>query len=177
MIDQKTKEVLSEYDAQSKWNVPRNAITEQPLPKKSGFAVVVTLDENGLPIGTEYKEDNRGIAIYDKSDCSKSEQVKELGPVKDGFTKIKPSSKFDSWNGEKWVTDINAKYQNDYELVDEARRAEYLEKVTPLMEEAHIKRNLIGSKESIAEAEDIERRVLNMRAKIQKENPWPTKPQ
>lgn len=178
-IESETKEVLNPIKADFRggiYHIPRDALKDAPLPSKNGFAVIATLDENGLPNGTEYKEDNRGMTVYDTNSLQ-SEGVEYLGPIKDGFTKLAPSNQFDKWDGEKWITDTEAKYQYDYSLVDQARRSQYIEKVSPLMEEAHIKRNLIATKESIDEAEDIERRVLNMRAKIQLENPWPIKPQ
>ena len=178
-IDKKTLEIMSPVKAQFRggiYHIPKNSLEIEPLPSKEGFAVVATFDENGIVNGTEYKEDNRGLKVYSTKNLS-CENVSYLGPIKDEFTKLAPSSQFDKWNGEKWVTDFEAKYQHEYSLVDQARRTQYIEKVSPLMEEAHIKRNLIATKESIAEAEDIERRVLNMRAKIQRENPWPTKPQ
>lgn len=179
-VNSKTKEVSIPILAQFRggiYHIPKNSLTTEPLPKKDGFAVVATFNESGLPNGTEYKEDNRGVTVYEKLDCLNSEEVDYLGSINDGFTELAPSSRFDKWDGEKWVTDLDEKYRHDCILVDTARRLKYIEEVSPLMEEANIKRNLISTKESIAEAEDIERLVLNMRVKIQQENPWPIKPQ
>lgn len=175
-IDPLTKEVIGEYDAQSKWNIPRNAMTEEPLPLKQGFAVVASLDESGKVIDSEYIEDYRGTTIYDESDCTKSEMVSELGPIKDGFTPDKPLTEFDERINGAWVTNETIKYTSEYNKVDAARRNAYFQLVTPLIDEAKIKRDLIKTPEAIAEADELEQQALAARLKIQSENPWPTPP-
>lgn len=175
-IDPLTKEVIGEYDAPSKWNIPRNAITEQPLPPKQGFAVVAVFDESGKAIDSEYIEDHRGTTIYDESDCTNSETVSELGPIKAGFTPDKPKTEFDEHINGVWVTNESNKYIAEYNKVDDARRAAYLQIVTPLIDEAKIKRDLIKTPEAIAEAEELDKQILAARQKIQSENPWPAPP-
>lgn len=70
--------------------------------------------------------------------------------------------------------------QENFELevirVDDKRRNAYFQMVTPLMDEARIKRDLIGTPEAIAEADELEKQALAARQKIQTENPWPTPP-
>ncbi|CAM3934041.1 hypothetical protein [Vibrio aquimaris] len=136
MIDPLTKEVIGEYDAQSKWNVPRNAMIEQPLPPKQGFAVVAVFDESGKAIDSEYVEDHRGATIYDESDCTKSIVVSELGRIKVGFTTDKPLTEFDERINGAWVTNESNKYIAEYNAVDTRRREIYTTVINPLELEA-----------------------------------------
>lgn len=68
-------------------------------------------------------------------------------------------------------------YEVEYDRVDSIRRAAYFNIVTPLTDEAYIKRNIIKTPESIAEAEQLEQQALAARYKIQADNPWPTLPE
>ena len=178
-VDGQTKEiqqaVLAEYRG-GIFHIPQNALEVQPLPPKQGFAVVAILDESGKAIDSEYIEDHRGTTIYDESDCTKSEVVSELGPIKAGFTPDKPKTEFDERINGVWVTNESNKYIAEYNQVDDARRAAYFQVVTPLIDEAKIKRDLIKTPEAIAEADELEQQALVARQKIQTENPWPTPP-
>ncbi|MAD77563.1 MAG: hypothetical protein CML20_22815 [Rheinheimera sp.] len=170
-IDPETREVLGEVTA-DKWNTPRNVLLTKPLPPKEGCLVIAKEDLSG----SEYIEDHRGTTIYDESDCTKSEVVSELGPIKDGFTPDKPLTVFDERIDGQWVTNESNKYIAEYNQVDDARRAAYFQVVTPLIDEAKIKRDLIKTPEAIAEADELEQQAKAARQKIQTENPWPTPP-
>ncbi|MCY9853174.1 hypothetical protein [Vibrio mediterranei] len=172
-IDPLTKEVIGEYDAQSKWNIPRNAMTEQPLLKKQGFAVVAVFDGTGNAIDSEYIEDHRGMTIHDESDCTKSELVSELGPIKEGFTPDKPLTIFDERIDGMWVTNERNKYIAEYDQVDSARRAAYREVSDPLYMEAWRKE----SKGLLDEAAAFRQQADAAVELIQTENPWPTTPE
>lgn len=178
-IDKQTKEVLPHVKAEYRggmYHIPRDALQSEPIPPKQGFAVVAVLDKSGKAIDSEYLEDHRGTTIYDKLDCTASEVVSELGPIKDGFTPDKPLTAWDEWINDAWVTNESDKYIAEYNLVDDARRNAYFQMVTPLIDEAKIKRDLINTPESIAEAEQLEQQALAARLKIQSENPWPVPP-
>ena len=178
-IDKLTNEVLAPVKAEYRggmYHIPRDALQSEPLLPKQGFAVVAVLDDSGRAINSEYIEDHRGTTIYDESDCTKSEVVSELGPIKDGFTPDKPQTEFDERINGAWVTNESNKYIAEYNKVDDARRAAYLQIVTPLIDEAKIKRDLIKTPEAIAEAEELDKQILAARQKIQTENPWPTPP-
>ncbi|MFA0113574.1 hypothetical protein AB4407_07780 [Vibrio sp. 10N.261.46.E11] len=154
------------------YHIPKDALQSKPLPSKQGFAVVAVLDESGKAIGSEYIEDHRGTTIYDEFDCTKSETVSELGPIKDGFTPDKALTMFDERIDGKWVTNQSNKYVAEYNQTDEIRRQLYSRMCDPLIAEAQIKR-LSGNK---AEADISEAQALAARAKIQAEHPWPTPP-
>jgi hypothetical protein len=172
-INKLTNEVLPFCVAKSKWNIPRNVLTKEPLPSKVGFVVIAVFNESDNAIDSEYIEDHRGTMIYDESNCTKSEVVSEFGPIKEGFTPDKPLTEFDERIDGVWVTNESDKYIAEYNQVDDARRAAYLQVVTPLIDEAKIKRDLIKTAKAVTEADELERQALAARLKIQSENPWP----
>ena len=96
--------------------------------------------------------------------------------VADEYTLKKPLTQWDEWLNDVWVTNESDKYIAEYNLVDDARRAAYFQVVTPLIDEAKIKRDLIKTPEAIAEADELEQQALAARQKIQTENPWPIPP-
>lgn len=174
-INSETKEVLNPVLAQFRggiYHIPRNSLTVEPLPKKAGFAVVAVLDKNGIPVGSEYKEDNRGLTVYDKSNCLNSDEVSELGQVKEGFTKLAPASNFDKWDGEKWVTDVDAKYIHDYAQVDEVRSLLYSQ-LTDSLENELARKKRQGKLDEVKILSD---RIDEIEMKIKIDNPWPIKP-
>ena len=152
---------------------PRDALLIKPLPEKKGFVVCVCDFENGRPTATEYVEDHRGMVIYDKSDCTRSEVVSELGPIKEGFTPDKPLTVFDERVNGKWVTNQSNKYIAEYDQVDSARRVAYREVSDPLYMEAWRKE----SKGLVDEAAAFRQQADAAVELIQTENPWPTPPE
>ncbi|EOW9460544.1 hypothetical protein ACOCGI_001641 [Vibrio cholerae] len=172
-VDCLTKEVAAKASAAGfrggMYHIPKGALTVEPLPPKKGFAVVALDDLSG----TEYIEDHRGTVIYDTADCTVSETVNELGPIKEGFTDKKPKTRWDKWSDGEWVTDISAQYIAEFDQVDNLRRHLYFTMVDPLVSEANIKR--LQGKE--AEAIELERQAIAAREKIQLENPWPVNPE
>ena len=178
-INKQTKEVLPPVKAEYRggmYHIPHDALQSKPLECKEGFAVIAVLDKSGKAIDSEYIEDHRGSVTYDESDCLVSESVTELGAIKNGFTLDKPNTSFDEWVNGAWVTNESNKYIAEYNQVDDARRAAYFQVVTPLIDEAKIKRDLIKTPEAIAEADELEQQALAARQKIQTENSWPTPP-
>ncbi|WP_375751589.1 hypothetical protein [Vibrio sp. HN007] len=93
--------------------------------------------------------------------------------VTDDYTIEKPETEWDEWITENWVTNENNKYIAEYNQIDDNRREAYSQMVSPLTEEAYIKRYIIATPEAIAEAEQLEQQALAAREKIQTENPWP----
>ncbi|ENM3789817.1 hypothetical protein AB7O14_003484, partial [Vibrio cholerae] len=159
-IDRNTKEVQSKYNAEYRgglYHIPKGALTVEPLPPKKGFAVVALDDLSG----TEYIEDHRGTVIYDTADCTASETVNELGPIKEGFTDKKPKTRWDKWIDGEWVTDLSAKYIDEFNAIDNTRRSLYSQIVAPLIAEAVVKR-LKGNE---AEAIELEKQGLAAREK------------
>ncbi|MEZ9564812.1 hypothetical protein AB4226_06540 [Vibrio artabrorum] len=175
-IDKQTKEVLAPVNAEYRggmYHIPKDALQSEPSPPKQGFVVVAILDESGKAIDSEYIEDYRGTTIYDESDCTKSEVVSELGPIKYGFTPDKPLTEFDERINNDWVTNEGNKYIADFNHVDDVRRSLYARICDPLIAESNMKR-LIGDQQ---ESQELEVQAIAARKKIQIENPWPTPPE
>lgn len=175
-IDNQTNEVLAPVKAEYRggmYHIPRDALQLEPLQPKQGFAVVAVLDESGKAIDSEYVEDHRGTTIYDESDCTKSEVVAELGPIKKGFTPDKPLTIFDERINGKWKTNQSNKYIAEYNQIDDKRRALYSKMCDLLKMEAM---DLIDEGKE-AEALQLKQQALAAKQKIKTENPWPTPPE
>lgn len=170
VIDAETKEVSPiEVKADFRggvYHIPIDALLVKPLPQKNGFVVVALEDLSG----TEYVEDHRGVRIYDKSDCSKSETVTDLGEIKEGFTLDKPTTTFDEWNGTAWVTNQSNKYIAEYDQVDSDRRAAYRNVSDPLYMEA-LRKEARGLTDDAADFRNQADAAVEL---IKAEFPWPT---
>lgn len=70
----------------------------------------------------EMDEDHRGDDVYSTTDASVS-TVDYIGPVKDGYTTIAPSSPYEKWDGEKWVIDSDAQRAADIASADAEKQA------------------------------------------------------
>lgn len=159
--------------------------TSQPLPEveladNEYFAM---LDADGK---VQYWPDDTGckwqvktrfgkVTAYHKQ-TQEAKMFDDVSLVENEYTLEKPLTQWDEWINDAWVTNESNKYIGKYNQVDDARRSAYFQMVTPLIDEAKIKRDLIGTPESIAEAEQLEQQALAARLKIQSENPWPTPP-
>ncbi|NOJ22176.1 hypothetical protein [Vibrio coralliilyticus] len=163
--------VLAEYRG-GIFHIPKNALEVQPLQPKQGFAVVAVFDKSGKAIDSEYIEDHRGVTIYDESDCTKSEVVSELGPIKEGFTPDKPLTEFDERIEGVWVTNLSNKYIHDYAQVDATRSALYTQLTDPL--ESELARKQRQGKTD--EVQMLSERINELEAKIKAESPYPEAP-
>lgn len=116
-IDNQTKEVQQAQPAQYRggmYHIPSDALTEQPLPPKDGFAVIATFDD-GIPTGTEYILDRRGVTLYNTQNCMESKTVTKLGGTEEGWTELKPLP-YSVWKTDKWEQQLS--------LLVNAKRAE-----------------------------------------------------
>lgn len=62
-----------------------------------------------------YPADHRGKEIY-STETGEESIVKTVGDILNGFTLLKPTSVFDSWDGEKWVLDKEKQHLHDVEV-------------------------------------------------------------
>ncbi|CAM6962956.1 tail fiber assembly protein [Escherichia coli] len=70
----------------------------------------------------ELKEDHRGEIVYSIVDASSS-TVDYIGEIKPEFTKLMPITRFDKWDGEKWVTDTEAQHGAAVEAAEAHRQS------------------------------------------------------
>ena len=87
-------------DFEYKWvegtGLAANSTLEIPPEAQGGFVCVWNNQ------AWELKEDHRDKVVYSTLDRSES-KVDYIGTVKEGFTLLKPSTEFDSWNGTTWI--------------------------------------------------------------------------
>ena len=84
--------------------LPANAYLEAPQSVKDNQAII----HNGQQ--WIYPKDLRGTKIY-SIETGGETILQEVGEIPDGFTELKPTSEFDSWDGKKWQFDKNKQHQ------------------------------------------------------------------
>lgn len=77
--------------------LPAHASFDEPPAAEKGKAVVL---EDGKWC---LKDDHRGEVVYN-TETHAQEKINYIGPIRDGYTTLEPGE-FDSWDGEKWMTD------------------------------------------------------------------------
>ena len=85
--------------------IPANSCVDAPGSKKDGFAIRRNADSTGW----EYVADHRGETVY-STDTGKPVTVSQLGEYPEATTTTTPSTPYDKWDGEKWVTDTEAQH-------------------------------------------------------------------
>ena len=98
--------------------LPANAYLEAPKNVKDNQAII----HNGQQ--WTYQPDFRGTKIYSTKTGAET-TMQEVGEITDGYTIVKPTSQFDSWDGEKWVLDENKQHQH-YVAVAAAQKKQLL---------------------------------------------------
>ena len=68
-----------------------------------------------------YPKDLRGTIIY-STETGAEIIMQEVGEIPDGYTALKPTSEFDSWNGEKWVLDTEKQHQHDVDIATSQKK-------------------------------------------------------
>lgn len=84
--------------------LPAGAYVEAPPVNQSGYAVCRT----ATGLSWEQVVDHRGKMVYEVSTGNAS-RVTKLGALPDALTLLVPSTAFDIWDGQGWVTDIAAR--------------------------------------------------------------------
>lgn len=85
--------------------VPAHSCVDIPGSNKDGLAIRRNADSTGW----EYVADHRGETVYSTT-TGKPVTVSQLGEYPEGTTASAPSTLYDKWDGEKWVTDTNAQH-------------------------------------------------------------------
>lgn len=97
--------------------LPANSCTDAPGNSKTGFAICRTANFASW----EYITDHRGQTVY-STETMQQVEVMTLGDYPEGTTPDAPASPYDKWDGEKWVTDSDAKYQGDIAVAEQHRQ-------------------------------------------------------
>jgi hypothetical protein len=86
--------------------IPAHSCIDTPVDAKDGFAVCRTASLDGW----EYIEDHRGETVYD-TETGQTVAISAPGEYADTVTTIAPSTPYDHWSGDEWVTDESAQRQ------------------------------------------------------------------
>ncbi|MBB1312511.1 hypothetical protein [Aliivibrio sp. SR45-2] len=158
--DAETNEfIISDYN----FTLPEKHTFIEPPEKDKGFAVCLVEGQ------WQQIEDHRDKTIYNCEDCTQSKVMQKLGNIKDGFTYDEPSTPYDEWIDNQWVTNQSNQHIADFNQIDETRRGLYGRVCDPLIAEANIKR-LQGDEQAALE---MEAQALAARIEIQSQHPWP----
>ena len=156
--------------------------TSQPLPdiELAENEYFTMLDTDGK---VQYWPDDTGctwqvktrfekVTTYHKQ-TQESTVFDDASLVTEEYTLEKPSTQWDEWIVDIWVTNESNKYIAEYDQVDSARRAAYREVSDPLYMEAWRKE----SKGLVDEAAVFRQQADAAVELIQAEHPWPTPPE
>lgn len=173
-FDTKTGAPVREIDS----DMQRPLVTDKPLPtavldaEKQYYSF---RDQNGnVPYWPDdscdwvVKDKQIKVTAYNKQ----TKQTKEFDDkylVTDDYTLLKPSTQFDEWLNDAWVTNEQAQYEAQVQQVDATRRALYLN-VDALRNEAAMIRSVEADE---TKAADYDEQAKALYLKIRDENPWP----
>lgn len=121
--DGETREYISEsteYLAAGV-GIPANSCLDAPGAHKAGYAIRRSENLNSW----EYTPDHRGETVYN-TDTGNTEEITTLGDYPKNTTTIAPSTPYDKWDGEKWVTDINAQHVAEVEAAEQQKSVQLL---------------------------------------------------
>ncbi|KFF79584.1 hypothetical protein IY40_07500 [Serratia marcescens] len=102
-----TRELIGQLqvNVQAHCGLPANSYIDEPLKEKNGCAII------RLPSGWGYVADFRGKIAYEKETGSEF-VIEELGELNDIYTFKTPTTKFDEWDGNDWVTNDSLAKEN-----------------------------------------------------------------
>ncbi|ECE9830050.1 TPA: tail fiber assembly protein [Salmonella enterica subsp. enterica serovar Montevideo] len=109
-FDGETREYLSESVEILSVGVgiPANSCIDAPGNKKEGFVICRTANFTAW----EYVMDHRGETVY-STETGETDVISMLGDYPEKTTIIAPVTPYDTWDGNKWVTDANAQHLAD----------------------------------------------------------------
>lgn len=97
-------------------SMPGNSTDIDPGDSVAGKVAVFT------GTGWLLEEDHRGVTVYSVENKQES-VIDYIGPVREGFTGVSPTSPFDKWDGKKWVTDTEAQHSASVEAAEAQRQS------------------------------------------------------
>ncbi|EFB6595392.1 tail fiber assembly protein, partial [Escherichia coli] len=70
----------------------------------------------------EYVSDHRGEIVY-STETGESKEIKTPGDYPENATTIAPSTPYDKWDGDKWVTDTEAQHSAAVDAAEAQRQS------------------------------------------------------
>ncbi|CAM7565935.1 tail fiber assembly protein [Escherichia coli] len=85
--------------------IPAYSCLDAPGAYKAGYAICRSADFNSW----EYVPDHRGEIVF-STETGESKEITVPGDYPENTTTFAPLTPYDKWDGEKWVTDIEAQH-------------------------------------------------------------------
>ena len=101
--------------------IPAYSCLDAPGTHKAGYAICRSADFNSW----EYVPDHRGEIVF-STETGESKEIKTPGDYPENTTTIAPLTPYDKWDGEKWVTDINAQHVAEVEAAEQQKSVQLL---------------------------------------------------
>ncbi len=121
--DGETREYISaltEYIAVGV-GIPAYSCLDAPGTSKAGYTICRSVDLKSW----EYVSDHRGEIVYN-TETGESKEITAPGDYPENTTTIAPLTPYDKWDGEKWVTDINAQHVAEVEAAEQQKSVQLL---------------------------------------------------
>ncbi|MBP6518317.1 tail fiber assembly protein [Shewanella sp.] len=157
-------------------SVSAGAYTDAPeLPTKAGFAVVRSQDETKWEVVADY----RTKTAY-STETRQPTEINFIGDLPPTLTLLEPKTEFDTWNGKKWVTDVEAQKASFVAIADneKAQRLEDAEQQI-LMLERKVRLDMATDEEAalLKQWEIYSIKVSDIDTSIAPDIDWPVKPE
>ncbi|OVZ81105.1 tail fiber assembly protein [Yersinia kristensenii] len=98
--------------------LPAHAYLDEPLKAKKGFAVCRTINGEGW----EYVADHRGETVFSTKTGEKI-NIAELGDYPADSTTKAPATPYDTWSGNEWATNTEARKAAESEAAKQQKTA------------------------------------------------------
>ncbi|HAP6024167.1 TPA: tail fiber assembly protein, partial [Escherichia coli] len=98
--------------------IPAYSCLDAPGTYKAGYAICRSMDLKSW----EYVSDHRGEIVY-STETGESKEIKTPGDYPENATTIAPSTPYDKWDGEKWVTDTEAQHSAAVDAAEAQRQS------------------------------------------------------
>ncbi|HCT3264060.1 phage tail protein [Escherichia coli] len=98
--------------------IPAHSCLDAPGAYKDGYTICRSVDLKSW----EYVPDHRGETVYSTT-TGNPVKVSQLGEYPEGTTTAAPSTPYDQWDGEKWVTDTEEQHSAAVEAAEAQRQS------------------------------------------------------
>ena len=98
--------------------IPACSCLDAPGTHKAGYAICRSVDLNSW----EYVPDHRGEIVYN-TETGDAKEITAPGDYPENTTTIAPLTPYDKWDGEKWVTDVEAQHCAAVEAAEAQRQS------------------------------------------------------
>ena len=101
--------------------IPAYSCLDAPGTSKAGYTICRSVDLKSW----EYVSDHRGEIVYN-TETGESKEITAPGDYPENTTTIEQLTAYDKWDGEKWVTDINAQHVAEVEAAEQQKSVQLL---------------------------------------------------